>query len=71
MPYQLMVLCGGHPVRTIYQTHLLPRAADELDIPFVASGGMADARSLSPPCYGCRGNEYGNTIYCYERGAGS
>jgi len=25
---------------------LLPRAADELDIPFVASGGMADARSL-------------------------
>ena len=25
---------------------LLPRAADELEIPFVASGGMADARSL-------------------------
>lgn len=25
---------------------LLPRAADELTIPFVASGGMADARSL-------------------------
>jgi len=25
---------------------LLPRAADELKIPFVASGGMADARSL-------------------------
>ena len=25
---------------------LLPRAADELSIPFVASGGMADARSL-------------------------
>ena len=25
---------------------LLPRAADELDIPFVASGGMADGRSL-------------------------
>ena len=25
---------------------LLPRAADELRIPFVASGGMADARSL-------------------------
>ena len=25
---------------------LLPRAADELDIPFVASGGQADARSL-------------------------
>jgi len=27
--------CGGHP-----------RAADELEIPFVSSGGMADARSL-------------------------
>jgi NAD(P)H-dependent flavin oxidoreductase YrpB (nitropropane dioxygenase family) len=25
---------------------LLPRAADELKVPFVASGGMADARSL-------------------------
>ena len=25
---------------------LLPRAADELEIPFLASGGMADARSL-------------------------
>ena len=25
---------------------LLPRAADELKIPFVASGGMADGRSL-------------------------
>ena len=25
---------------------LLPRAAEELEIPFVASGGMADARSL-------------------------
>ncbi len=25
---------------------LLPRAADALDIPFVSSGGMADARSL-------------------------
>ena len=25
---------------------MLPRAADELEIPFVASGGMADARSL-------------------------
>jgi NAD(P)H-dependent flavin oxidoreductase YrpB (nitropropane dioxygenase family) len=24
----------------------LPRAADELEIPFVSSGGMADARSL-------------------------
>ncbi len=28
------------------QFHLLPRAAEELSIPFVASGGMANARSL-------------------------
>jgi NADH:quinone reductase (non-electrogenic) len=28
---------------------LLPRAADELKVPFVASGGMADGRSLVVP----------------------
>jgi nitronate monooxygenase len=39
--------CGGHPGEDdIPNMILLPRAADELDIPFVASGGMADARSL-------------------------
>lgn len=39
--------CGGHPGEDdIPNFVLLPRAADELDIPFVASGGMADARSL-------------------------
>ena len=39
--------CGGHPGEDdIPNFILLPRAADELDIPFVASGGMADARSL-------------------------
>jgi nitronate monooxygenase len=35
------------PARTTFPNMiLLPRAADELKIPFVASGGMADARSL-------------------------
>jgi nitronate monooxygenase len=39
--------CGGHPGEDdIPNMILLPRAADELSIPFVASGGMADARSL-------------------------
>lgn len=39
--------CGGHPGEDdVPNMILLPRAADELQIPFVASGGMADARSL-------------------------
>jgi nitronate monooxygenase len=39
--------CGGHPGEDdVPNFILLPRAAEELKIPFVASGGMADARSL-------------------------
>ena len=39
--------CGGHPGEDdIPNFILLPRAADELEIPFVSSGGMADGRSL-------------------------
>ncbi|HJP34391.1 MAG TPA: nitronate monooxygenase family protein [Gammaproteobacteria bacterium] len=39
--------CGGHPGEDdIPNFILLPRAAEELEIPFVASGGMADGRSL-------------------------
>ena len=39
--------CGGHPGEDdVPNMILLPRAADELEIPFVASGGMADGRSL-------------------------
>ena len=39
--------CGGHPGEDdIPNMILLPRAADQLEIPFVSSGGMADARSL-------------------------
>jgi len=39
--------CGGHPGEDdIPNFILLPRADDELKIPFVASGGMADGRSL-------------------------
>jgi len=45
--------CGGHPGEDdIPNMILLPRAAEELKIPFVASGGLADALgvALSPPC---------------------
>ena len=39
--------CGGHPGEDdMPNMILLPRAAEELEIPFVASGGMADARGL-------------------------
>ncbi|KVN25931.1 nitronate monooxygenase [Burkholderia stagnalis] len=40
--------CAGHPGEDdVPNFILLPRAADELKIPFVASGGMADGRSLA------------------------
>src|SRR4051812_27403365 len=39
--------CGGHPGEDdVPNFILLPRADEELKIPFVASGGMADGRSL-------------------------
>ena len=39
--------CGGHPGEDdIPNMILLPRAADELEIPFVSLGGQADGRSL-------------------------
>ncbi|MEO7129420.1 MAG: nitronate monooxygenase family protein [Rhodoferax sp.] len=39
--------CGGHPGEDdVPNFILLPRAAEELKIPFVASGGIADGRSL-------------------------
>lgn len=39
--------CGGHPGEDdVPNFILLPRAAESLKIPFLASGGMADGRSL-------------------------
>ena len=39
--------CGGHPGEDdVPNMILLPRAEEELSVPFLASGGMADGRSL-------------------------
>ncbi|VTU28421.1 Nitronate monooxygenase [Variovorax sp. PBS-H4] len=39
--------CAGHPGEDdVPNFILLPRAADELKVPFIASGGMVDGRSL-------------------------
>jgi len=39
--------CGGHPGEDdVPNFILLPRAAEELTVPFLASGGMANGRSL-------------------------
>ena len=53
--------CGGHPGEDdVPNFILLPRAADELTIPFVASGGMADGRSLAAAlCLGADGINMG------------
>ncbi len=53
--------CGGHPGEDdIPNGILLPRAAEELKIPFVASGGMANARSLvSALAFGAEGINMG------------
>ena len=60
--------CGGHPGEDdIPNFILLPRAADELDIPFVASGGMADARSLvAALSFGAEGMNMGTRFIATE-----
>ena len=58
--------CGGHPGEDdIPNFILLPRAADELKIPFVASGGMADGRSLvAALALGAEGINMGTRFLC-------
>ena len=65
--------CGGHPGEDdMPNMILLPRAAEELKIPFVASGGMADARSLvAALAMGACRHEHGNALYRYQGSAGA
>lgn len=58
--------CGGHPGEDdIPNMILLPRAADELEIPFVSSGGQADARSLvASLAMGAEGMNLGTRFMC-------
>ncbi|MFV0280777.1 MAG: NAD(P)H-dependent flavin oxidoreductase [Rhodoblastus sp.] len=58
--------CGGHPGEDdVPNMILLPRAADELKIPFIASGGMADARSLvAALAMGAEGMNMGTRFLC-------
>ena len=60
--------CGGHPGEDdIPNMILLPRAADELEIPFVSSGGMADARSLiASLALGAEGMNMGTRFLCTQ-----
>lgn len=58
--------CGGHPGEDdVPNFILLPRAADELKIPFIASGGMADGRSLvAALALGAEGMNMGTRFLC-------
>ncbi|MEL7114376.1 MAG: nitronate monooxygenase family protein [Pseudomonadota bacterium] len=58
--------CGGHPGEDdIPNMILLPRAADELEIPFVSSGGQADGRSLvASLAMGADGMNMGTRFMC-------
>lgn len=56
--------CGGHPGEDdVPNMILLPRAADELEIPFIASGGQADGRSLvASLAFGAQGINMGTRL---------
>lgn len=60
--------CGGHPGEDdVPNFILLPRAADELEIPFVSSGGMADGRSLvASLAFGAAGMNMGTRFIATE-----
>jgi len=58
--------CAGHPgEQDIGGIVLLARAAQELDVPFIASGGFADGRGLaSALALGCAGVNMGTRFLC-------
>jgi NAD(P)H-dependent flavin oxidoreductase YrpB (nitropropane dioxygenase family) len=62
--------CGGHPGEDdIPNMILLPRAADELKIPFVASGGGC-AQPGRGAVDGRRRHEYGHALHRHQGSAG-
>ena len=64
--------CGGHPGEDdVPNFILLPRAAEELKIPFVASGGMADGALAGRRARaGRRGHEHGHALHRDQGSAG-
>lgn len=58
--------CAGHPGEDdIPGLVLVPAAADELSIPFIASGGFADGRGLAAAlCLGADGINMGTRFLC-------
>lgn len=58
--------CAGHPGEDdIPGLVLIPRAADELQIPFIASGGFADGRGLAAAlALGAHGINMGTRFMC-------
>jgi NAD(P)H-dependent flavin oxidoreductase YrpB (nitropropane dioxygenase family) len=60
--------CGGHPGEDdIPNFILLPRAAEELTVPFVASGGIGDARALvAALAFGAEGINMGTRFIATE-----
>ncbi len=60
--------CGGHPGEDdVGNWVLLPRAAEELTIPFVASGGVANGRQLAAAlCMGAEGVNMGTRFIATE-----
>ena len=65
--------CGGHPGEDdVPNFILLPRAAEVLKVPFLASGGMADGRSLvAALAMGAEWNQHGHPFHSHDRGAGA
>lgn len=58
--------CAGHPgEEDVPGLVLIPRAADELQIPFIASGGFADGRGLAAAlALGAHGVNMGTRFMC-------
>ncbi len=65
--------CGGHPGEDdVPNMILLPRAAEELTVPFVASGGMADAPQPGRRAGDGRGrDQHGHPLHRDAGGAGA